>query len=290
MTIPQGKLIAIGGNVDKGTDPEGSAAYNTVNFFESGILRRILQEMKGPDSRVEVITTASMIPEEIGENYKEAFERLGCRNVGTMHIKSRQDAMKPEFEARMKDCDGIMFTGGNQLRLSTIFGGTNILRIMLDRYRNSPFLIAGTSAGAMAMSNTMIYGGESSEALLKGEVKITTGLAFVPDVIIDTHFVKRGRFGRLTQAVAGNPGCTGIGLGDDTGVLITGGDNLETIGSGLVLLFEGHNIKYTNIADVPDGAPISIENLTVHILSKGFKYSLRNRAFTQVMEFTATDD
>ncbi|HPD53298.1 MAG TPA: cyanophycinase, partial [Bacteroidia bacterium] len=97
------------------------------------------------------------------------------------------------------------------------------------------FVIAGTSAGAMAMSNTMIYQGSSSEALLKGEVKITTGLAFMRDVIIDSHFVKRGRFGRLTQAVAANPSCIGIGLGEDTGVLVTEGRYMEAIGSGLVI-------------------------------------------------------
>ncbi|MES2389729.1 MAG: cyanophycinase [Bacteroidota bacterium] len=281
MSVPKGKIIAIGGNVDKGTDPEGSAAYSHVNFFESGILRRILYEMKGPESRVEVITTASMIPEEIGEGYKQAFDRLGCRNVGVMHIKSRHDAVKPEFEQRIREADGVMFTGGNQLRLSTIFGGTPLLQILRNKYLHEDFMISGTSAGAMAMSTTMIYGGESSEALLKGEVKITTGLGFVPNVIIDTHFVKRGRFGRLTQAVAGNPGAIGIGLGDDTGVLITEGTQIETIGSGLVLLFDGHNIKYSNIADIPEGSPISIENLVVHILAKGFKYSLTERSFTE---------
>jgi cyanophycinase len=135
----------------------------------------------------------------------------------------------------------------------------------------------------MAMSNTMIYGGESSEALLKGEVKITTGLGFARDVIIDTHFIKRGRFGRLAQSVAGNPGCIGLGLGDDTGVLITDGDHIETIGSGLVLVFDGHKIVYNNIADIHDGAPIAIENLIVHVLSKGNRYSLSKREFTGVV-------
>lgn len=282
MTIPKGKLIAIGGNVDKGTDPEGSANYSTVNFFESGIMRRILSEMRGSDSVLEVITTASMIPEEIGIGYKQAFDRLGCRNIGLMNIKSRQDAQKAEYTERILKADGVLFTGGNQLRLSTIFGGTQFLHILQDRYRNENFLISGTSAGAMAMSNTMIYGGESSEALLKGEVKITTGLGFALDVIIDTHFVKRGRFGRLAQAVAGNPGCIGLGLGDDTGVLITEGDHIETIGSGLVLVFDGHKIAYNNIADIPDGAPISLENLVVHVLAKGNKFVLSNRTFLGV--------
>ncbi|MFN8165346.1 MAG: cyanophycinase [Bacteroidia bacterium] len=141
------------------------------------------------------------------------------------------------------------------------------------------FIIAGTSAGAMAMSNTMIYQGSSSEALMKGEVKITTGLAFIKDVIIDSHFVTRGRFGRLTQAVASNPSCIGIGLGEDTGVLITEGRYLEAIGSGLVIIFDGHEIRHSNIADLKEGSPISIENLIVHVMAKGNHYDLKTRKF-----------
>ena len=170
-----------------------------------------------------------------------------------------------------------MFTGGNQLRLSTIFGGTEILNILNDRYLHEDFIIAGTSAGAMAMSNTMIYQGSSSQALLKGEVKITTGLAFIKNVIIDSHFDKRGRFGRLATAVASNPACIGIGLGEDTGVLITEGRYLEIIGSTHVTIVDGHEIKHSNIADLQDGSPITIENLKAHFLTKGNRYDLVNR-------------
>jgi cyanophycinase len=126
----------------------------------------------------------------------------------------------------------------------------------------------------------MIYQGSSSEALLKGEVKITTGLAFIKDVIIDSHFVTRGRFGRLTQAVAANPSCTGIGLGEDTGVLITEGRYMEAIGSGLVIIIDGHDIRHSNIADLKEGSPISIENLIVHVLAKGNCYDLKSRSFS----------
>ena len=162
--------------------------------------------------------------EEVGQNYLDAFGKLGCHHIRIMDIRNREDAQKPEMLERIRKCDGVMFSGGNQLRLSSIFGGTDFLEIILDRYLNEEgFVIAGTSAGAMAMSSTMIYQGSSSEALLKGEVKITTGLGFLKDVIIDSHFVKRGRFGRLTQAVAANPSCIGIGLGEDTGVLVTEG-------------------------------------------------------------------
>ena len=138
---------------------------------------------------------------------------------------------------------------------------------------------AGTSAGAMAMSNTMIYEGNATRAHLKGEVKITKGLSFVDTVIIDSHFEKRGRFNRLAQAVATNPSCIGIGLGEDTGMLITEGDKMEAIGSGLVIIIDGHHILHSNIADIPDGNPISIENLKVHFCEKGNGYIISDRKF-----------
>lgn len=283
MNIPTGKLIAIGGNEDKGSFSEpNSEQKNNINFFELQILSRILHEIKGPiDSIVEVITTASSIPEEVGEAYVTAFGKLGNHHVGLIHIKNRDDARKPEYIERIKNCDGVMFTGGNQLRLSTIFGGTEILDILHHRYINEEFVIAGTSAGAMAMPSTMIYHGSSSGALFKGEIKITNGLAFIHNVIIDSHFDKRGRFGRVAQAVAANPNCIGIGLGEDTGVFITGGRYLEVIGSNMVTIVDGYEIQHSNIADLQDGSPISIENLRVHILTKGNCYDLRKRIFTK---------
>jgi cyanophycinase len=282
MNTPKGKLISVGGNEDKGTSVEPNyESKKSLNFFEFGILKRILKEMKGTDSRVEVITTASMIPEEVGDNYIEAFGKLGCSNVGIIHIKKREDALIPEYIERIKNCDGVMFTGGNQLRLSMIFGGTEFLDILHERYINEPFVIAGTSAGAMAMSNTMIYQGRSDIAHLKGEVKITTGLAFMPDVIIDSHFIKRGRFSRLAQAVASNPACTGIGLGEDTGVIVTGSNHLEVIGSGAVVIIDGRDIRQSNITQVSSGTPISIDNLKVSVLVRGNSYFLKERHFVQ---------
>lgn len=280
MQIPKGKLISIGGAEDKGTDPEPNFIQkNNLNFFELQILQRIVNEIGGPQKHIEIVTSASSIPKEVGDGYKYAFGKLGCTNVNLMHIKRREDTLLPEFIDRLHACDGVMFTGGNQMRLSTFFGGTSFLSSLHERYMNDNFLIAGTSAGAMAMSNTMIYQGSSSEALLKGEVKLTTGLGFLKDVIIDSHFVKRGRFGRLAEAVASNPGCIGVGLGEDTGLLITHGTYMEAIGSGLVIIIDGHQIKYTNIADVQYGSPISIENLLVHVMAKGNGYDLQTRTF-----------
>ncbi len=279
--IPKGRLIAIGGNEDKGTEPEPNYIQkNNLNFFGLQILSRIVHEAGGHDAYIEVITSASSIPEEIGLNYLDAFKKLGCNNVRVMDIRKREDVLKPELLERLRKCQGVMISGGNQLRLSSFFGGTEFLEILSHRYFNEEtFLIAGTSAGAMAMSNTMIYHGSSSEALLKGEVKITTGLAFIKDVIIDSHFVTRGRFGRLTQAVAANPSCIGIGLGEDAGVFITEGRYMEALGSGLVIIIDGHNIRHSNIADLKEGSPISIENLIVHVMAKGNHYDLKGRKF-----------
>jgi cyanophycinase len=282
MSIMKGKLIAIGGNEDKGNELEPNFQQkNNLNYFELQILSRIVEECKGQkDAHIEVITSASSIPEEVGENYLAAFGKIGCTNVQNMHIRNRSDAQNPEFIERIKKCDGVMMSGGNQLRLSTIFGGTEILSILQHRLENEAFVLAGTSAGAMAMSNTMIYQGSSAGALIKGEVKITTGLAFMKDVIIDSHFDKRGRFGRLAQAVASNPSCIGIGLGEDTGVVVTDNNHLEAIGSGLVIIVDGYGIRHSNIADLNDGSPISIENIVVHVMTKGNTFDLRSRKFT----------
>ena len=280
MSIPKGKLIAVGGAEDKGTDLEAGEVYRSnLNFFELGILRRVVQEAGGPSARIEIITTASTIPMEVGENYRNAFGKIGCDNVDIMHVRTRQDTLNKEYLQRIKTCDAVMFSGGNQLRLSVTDGGTEFLAIMQRRYMNENFLIAGTSAGAMAMSKTMIYEGNATRAHLKGEVKITTGLGFIDSVIIDSHFEKRGRFGRLAQAVATNPSCIGIGLGEDTGMLITGGDKMEAIGSGLVVIIDGHDILHNNIGDIPDGNPISIENLKVHFCEKGNGYVISERKF-----------
>ncbi len=281
MQFAKGKLLAIGGAEDKGTDLEtGQIHRNNLNFFELGILRRIVEETGGTSTRIEVITTASMIPVEVGENYLNAFGKIGCTDIGVMNIRNRADVGIPEYIERLRCCDAVMFSGGNQLRLTSIFGGTAFLELLLKRYREeSNFLVAGTSAGAMAMSNTMIYEGNATRAHLKGEVKITTGLAFINDMIIDSHFEKRGRFGRLAQAIASNPSCIGVGLGEDTGMLITEGNKMEAIGSGLVMIVDGHDIRHSNIADIPDGNPISIENLKVHFCEKGNGYLLKERVF-----------
>ncbi|MGV8994751.1 MAG: cyanophycinase [Flavobacterium sp.] len=280
----KGKLIIIGGALDKGSFAETDLDVNLVNnlnFFETGILRRIILESKHQEkSRIEVITTASKIPKEIGPEYIKAMEYLGAKNTAVMFLDKREMASSPEILERLKVADVVIFTGGDQLRLTSILGGTKFHDLLLEKYRTEEFVYAGTSAGAAAASNNMIYQGSSSEALLKGEVKITSGLGLIDDVVIDTHFVQRGRIGRLFQSVVGNPRTLGIGLGEDTGLLITNNREMTAIGSGLVILVDGHEIKDTNLTQVELGQPISINHLVIHVLSINDTFDLKTNLMT----------
>jgi len=281
----KGILVSIGGAEDKGTNlEEGVIQRNNLNFFEMGILKTITNLLNAEDSRIEVVTTASSIPVEVGENYIDAFAKLGFNNVGHLDIRDREDTNRPEYLERIKSCECLMMSGGNQLRLSSIFGGTEFLDIVKKRYQEEYFVISGTSAGAMAMSRTMIYEGNAAAAHLKGEVKITTGLGLVDEVIIDSHFDKRGRFMRLAQAVAANPGAIGIGLGEDTGIIIREGHFMEAIGSGGVIIIDGRSVGHNNIGDAEFNQPISVENLKVHIMEKGNAYDIKERKFEPNME------
>lgn len=279
MGVPKGKLIIIGGSVDKGSfSVDASDLPKMLKFFEQGILYRIIRESsKSNLSRIEIITTASSIPVEVGEEYVNAFKQLNVLNVGVLNIKTREEANSPINLERLKSADVVMFTGGDQLRLTSIFGGTTFHHLLLDKYDNEPFVISGTSAGAAASSNNMIYQGSSQGALLKGEVKITGGLGFINNVIIDTHFVQRGRIGRLLYACGSNPINLGIGLGEDTGLLITDGNSMEAIGSGLIILVDATHMKKTNMTDVDMGEPVSIENLVVHVMSIGDHFDLKSK-------------
>lgn len=279
MNTPKGKLVIIGGSVDRGSFTESpDDLQRNLKFFEKGILRRITTESaKNNLSRFEIITTASSIPEEVGEEYIKAFAQLNVMDVGVLNIKTREEANAPEYVERLRKADVVMFTGGDQLRLTSIFGGTTFHHLLLEKYENEHFIISGTSAGAAASSNNMIYQGSSHGALLKGEVKITGGLGFINNVIIDTHFVQRGRIGRLMYACASNPINIGIGLGEDTGLLITKGNDMEAIGSGLIILVDGTQMRHTNMSDVEMGEPVSIENLVVHVMALGDHYNLKTK-------------
>ncbi len=280
-----GKLMIIGGAVNRGSFSETDYDQNVeknLNFFERGILRKIINESRlKEDSVIEIITTASQIPQIVGPEYKSAFEFLGARNVSILDITNREQANSDAVTARATAADVVMFTGGDQLRLTSILGGSRFHDIILMKYLKEDFIYAGTSAGAAAASENMIYQGSSGEALLKGEIKTTQGLGFIENVIVDTHFVQRGRIGRLFQAVVNNPRTLGIGLGEDTGLYIYK-DTMTAIGSGLVILVDGRFIKDTNLTNISIGMPISIDNLIVHVLSQNDYFDLKSKDLTIV--------
>lgn len=269
-----GTLIPIGGNEDKGI--EESEQY-TLEFISEGILFHVVKEAGGIDANIVVIPTASSIPVEVGENYMEAFTTLGCKNVTVLDIRSKEDSEKQASIDLIKAANCVMFSGGDQSKITDKIGGTTIHEILVDRYKNEDgFVIAGTSAGAMMMSQEMIAGGSASEAFIKGAVTMYKGLALIPELIIDTHFIKRGRFGRISEAVAQFPKLVGLGLAEDTGLIIKNG-SLEVIGSGMVIIFDGRKLKHNNHKVLKEGTPMSLTNLKTHILSNGDRFNIENK-------------
>jgi cyanophycinase len=261
----QSILVLIGGNEDKEKNLD--------------ILKHTVILTKKKDPYIELITTASNMPEESGLDYIKAFEKIGLKNVRIIDIRTRVQAGNTKYMERIKNADVIFFTGGDQLKITSILGGTPILEIIKMRYFKEKCIIAGTSAGASAMSETMIYEGEISEALRKGKIQLTSGIGLVKNVVIDSHFIKRGRFSRLMSIVTTNPGNIGLGLGEDTGVVIRQGHLLESIGNGLTVIFDGQNIQYTNISNIQIGDVIAVENVCVHTLVKDHGYNLLTRKF-----------
>ncbi|MDB5192459.1 MAG: cyanophycinase [Segetibacter sp.] len=279
MTKPNGFLVAVGGAENKGiADVNDTTGEKHLNAFQIGVLSSITRLVKECPV-VEVITSASSIPNETWALYNEAFNKLNCKYVGHLNIRRKEQADTPEYLQRIRECNCVMFSGGDQLRICSILGGTKLVEILKERFNRENFVIAGTSAGAMVMSNPMISRGRASLAHLKGEVKISSGLGFLQNIIIDTHFDKRGRFNRLAQTIAAHPGITGVGLGEDTGVIISDGEHLKAIGIGTVTIVDGTNIRHNNITDIKVGKPISIENLKVHLMSNGDMYNLTTRHY-----------
>ena len=275
MQLVKGTLIPIGGNEDKGI--EESEQY-TQEFISEGILFHVVKEAGGIDANIVVIPTASSIPVEVGENYLDAFTTLGCKNITVLDIRSKEDSEKLTSIKLIKEADCVMFSGGDQSKITDKIGGTTIHAILAERYKNEEgFVIAGTSAGAMVMANEMIAGGSASEAFVKGAVNMYHGLNLIPELIIDTHFIRRGRFGRQSEAVAKFPNLTGIGLAEDTGMIIKNGNDCTVIGSGMIIIFDGSKLTHNNEKVLKEGTPMTMANLTVHVLSNGDNYDIKNR-------------
>lgn len=278
----KGTLIPIGGNEDKGI--ETGEQYH-LEFIATGILSRVVKESGGTDSLIVVIPTASSIPEKVGKNYIEAFGKLGCESVHVMDIREREQSENKENIELIGKADCVMFSGGNQSNITRKIGNSTIHKILLDRYKNDHIVIAGTSAGAMCMSAEMITGGSGKESFIKGAVGMGEGMGFIPNLIIDSHFIRRGRFGRLAEAVAKFPELLGVGLAEDTGLVIKNCNTFEVIGSGMVILFDPSKLKHNNEKVLDVGLPMSISNLKTHILAQGDRFNIRKRR----LKVTPTD-
>jgi cyanophycinase len=261
---PKGILIPIGGGEDKEDEKE--------------VLCRLLKETGKRNPDICIITLATDLPEETSQDYKKAFKDLDHTKISFIHYKERSEADQPGDIDIVKKCDLVLFSGGDQLRLSSLLGGTELIAIIKERYYSEPkFVVAGTSAGAAAMSDTMIISGSSADAMIKGELELTNGLDFINSVFIDTHFTERGRFCRIIHTVTCNPGILGIGLGEDTAIVIYQGEELEVVGSGLVVIVDGKKIEYTDLTEIDNGTPITVEGACMHILGPGKRFNIRDR-------------
>lgn len=272
--VAKGVLIPIGGNEDKGL--EHNENYS-VDFVEDSILSHVVKEAGGQDASIVIIPTASSIPKEVAGNYERAFSKLGCSNLKVLDIRNRLQSETKETIKALEEADAVMFSGGNQSKIAKFIGNTKAHQILSDRYQNERFVIAGTSAGAMAMSEHMIAGGSSQESMNKGAVEMRMGLGLVKGLIIDTHFIKRGRFGRIAEAMAIHPNLLGLGLAEDTGIIIEQRNHFKVIGSGMVLLFDPSKLTHNTHSILPEGTPISLGNLVVHILANNDEFTIDDR-------------
>lgn len=267
MTGKRGVLIPIGGAEDRGEELEPN-----LPFEKKGVLKHVLSQANGIDSKVVLVTSASKIPEEIATQYHFGFSRLGCKQIKHYHIIDPLECEEPELLKSFSEADVVFMTGGNQSRLPQFIGGTTLLELLKERYAKDSLVIAGTSAGAMVMSKYMIAGGSASEAFYKGAVKMKKGFSLIPELIIDTHFVRRGRFGRLAEAVAQRPMCIGIGLAEDTGVVIREGKEFRVIGSGMCIVMDPRSVSHNNHDILEEGTLMSMTGLTTHFLSNGDRF------------------
>ncbi|HEX6141198.1 MAG TPA: cyanophycinase [Geminicoccaceae bacterium] len=267
----RGHLVAIGGAEDKTSD--------------LAILRRLFA-LAPPDNKdVAVLATASGFPEAVVPLYEKAFERLGASRVYHLDVRTREAARGRDAVEIIRRCGTIFFTGGDQLRLTNVLGGSPVLEAIRARYAEGA-VVAGTSAGAAAMSATMIYNGAAADALRKGAVKMSSGLAFVHGIVIDSHFLERGRFTRLMEVGATNPEYIGVGLGEDAGVIVHHGQILEAIGPGHVIVVDSCNLESSNVAEINDGEPVAVEHVVMHALISGCGYDIRARRYLQAHELT----
>jgi cyanophycinase len=258
----KGNLVIIGGAEDK--------------YGDSRILEETVNIMGGEDARVGIFTTATQHPEEVGEEYRNVFLRLGVRDTDILNINSREEANLDENVRRVRDASGLFFTGGDQLRITSILGGTRVYEALYDSF-NHGTAIVGTSAGASVMCSTMIIEGNNNDAARKCTLKMAPGLRLLEGVIIDQHFDQRGRLGRLLCGIAENPGILGIGIDEDTAIRVYPDEYFEVLGTNAVTVIDGRSIQSTNVSELAPDEILTIANASLHVLSKGYGFDFIRR-------------
>ncbi|HXD91592.1 MAG TPA: cyanophycinase [Bacteroidia bacterium] len=261
--LAKGILIAIGGN------------ENTVNCAE--VFQRIITESGKPSPQICMFTLAADVPQQTEFNYITTFKNLKAENISVINFTAHTEADTPENLDKVKNADIIIFTNGSQLKLSSLLGGTHLMARIKSRYNNETnFVIAGMGAGATALSNTMIVSCNANDAMLKGQLELTTGLDLISSIFIDTHFAESGRLGCLTQIVTFNPAALGVGLSENVAIIIKNNE-IEVIGKGLITIVDGTQIDYTNVTEIAHGQHITVEGIKVHFLGAGTHFLIAGK-------------
>jgi len=263
--IPNGEsrgwIVPIGGAENKENDRH--------------ILERFIKVSGGSQADIVVIPTASRM-NETGPRYEKLFQELGAARVTVMDFDTRRDCQEAGRLARIEEASGIFFTGGNQLRLTTLLGGTPVVKLI--RARNAHGVtVGGTSAGASILSEHMIAFGDEGSSVISGSVRLAPGLGLTNRFIIDQHFRQRDRMGRLITALAYNPFAIGIGLDEDTAAFIGPDENVEVEGSGGVTIVDAADVSFSSASDVVEGQPVCMLGLKLHILVAGATFNLNTR-------------
>jgi cyanophycinase len=258
----RGSLIAIGGAEDK----VGARA----------VLREFIARSGGRDAVVAVFPTASSIPGELAVTYGEIFRSLGAE-VRIVRVETRADGESPEVLAQLHGATAIFFTGGAQGRIVTMLGGTPLAQAIRRAHR-AGVVVAGTSAGASVVCDHMIAMGKTGYAPRRQSVTLAPGLGLTKRLVIDQHFAQRHRIGRLFSAVAMNPFLIGVGIDEDTAIVLAADNKIEIIGRGTVTIVDGAKIQHTDIHEVPDGRPAALLGLAVHVLTEGCTFDVDKRS------------
>jgi cyanophycinase len=259
---PRGQLVIVGGAEEKQGDPE--------------ILREFVRLAKGEEARIAVITVATTEPKEAGERYTKAFNELGVKDMRVIGVESREQAHDPESLKAIEQATGIFFTGGDQLRITTLLGGTPMDTLLHQCYEQGTIL-GGTSSGASMMSCTMMISGQGEENPSLDAVELSPGMKFIEGPIIDQHFSQRGRIGRLLAAVARQPQKLGIGIDENTAMVVNNGQ-FTVLGEGAVTVVDAKGMAYTNIHASSDGEGLALFGLQLHVLPASHCFDLDRRA------------